>query len=136
MTTRAAHWLVAAALLVVAACHQGNGLGLPDLQAPPDLAPPADLSPAPDLLPPKTCGEIVGCAIMCGTSNLTCLGGCFNGASPQAIQEAGALVLCAGQNCLGDGGVGGGGMFGIFQCLSDKCPMQLSGCEGLGIGGL
>ncbi len=132
MTKAARGWLLAAAL-VVAACHEGNGLGGPDFAIPPDLAPPADLLPPADLTPPLTCGQIVGCALMCGTSNLTCLGGCFNGASPQAIQQAGALVLCAGQNCLGDGGISGGGQFGIFQCLQQKCPSQLSGCQGLGL---
>lgn len=136
MKRRGGVGLVAAALLLAAACHEGNGLGGPDLAPPVDLAPPSDLLPPPDLVPPPNCGQIVGCAIMCGTSNLTCLGGCFQNAPPQAIQEAGALVLCAGQNCLGDGGVGGGNMLGIFQCLADKCPMQLSGCEGLGLGGL
>jgi hypothetical protein len=126
---------IAGVVLFAAACHQGNGLGGPDLLPPPDLAPAADLTPAPDLLPPPNCGQIVGCALKCGTQSLTCIVGCGQNAPPQAIAEAGALVACAAQNCLSADG-GASGTLQIFQCLSDKCPMQLSGCEGLGLGGL
>ncbi len=129
--------LVALALVLgvgLAACHQGHGLGGPDFAAPPDLEPPADLEPAPDLVPPPNCGKIIFCAFQCGTTNLTCLPGCFQNASPMAVQEAGALIACAAQSCLaGDGGAGG--MFQIFQCLQTNCLMQLAGCQGLGIGG-
>lgn len=123
-------WAVGLALLA-AACQQGNGLGGPDLTPPPDLAPAADLTPAPDLLPPPNCGQIVACALECGAQGLSCLLGCGQNASPQAIAEAGALVACAAQNCLAADG--GAGTLQIFQCLTQKCPTQLAGCEGLGL---
>jgi hypothetical protein len=123
--------LVLVAALLVAGCHQGNGLSAGDLSTPEDMTTPPDLQPPPDMVPPPNCGKIAFCAITCGTQNLTCLGGCFQNAPPMALQEAGTLVACAAQNCL----QADGGMLQLFQCLSDKCPMQLAGCEGLGLGG-
>lgn len=111
-------------LLLTAACNQGNGLSIT----------PADMAPTPDLAG-RSCGEIVRCALTCGTQDPTCLVGCGQGASTESVTQAGALVVCAAQNCLsGDGGTAG--MLQIFTCLSRQCSTQLRGCEGLELGGL
>jgi hypothetical protein len=127
-------------VLLFAACNQGGllasapyggvgGGGVPSDGGPVmttgDLAEAADLQPA-----GKSCGEVIMCVVQCGFTNLTCSAGCAQGASPQAIQEAGALTLCAAQNCLslGDGGINTGG---IFQCLIGSCQQQVAGCSGL-----
>jgi hypothetical protein len=131
---------VALLALALGGCHQGNGLEQPDLNPPPDLRPIPDLLPPADLTPGPTCGQIVLCAIQSGTTNPAGALGCFGGASPQSTQQAGALVLCAFTNCLagGDGGIAGGlgglggaGGLQLLQCLSGKCQMQLSACQGL-----
>jgi len=129
--------------LAAAGCNEGNELatGAFDFSQPSDGAnmTPADLAASDDLASAgKSCGQIVSCAIQCGTTNATCLGACFTGADPQGLLEAGALVACAAQSCLaggGDGGIGGGlgggGTAGIFQCLIMNCQMQIAGCPGL-----
>jgi hypothetical protein len=119
--------LLVAMALCVAACDQGNGLDAPDLQAPDDLAE-VDLLPEPDLLPGPSCGQIVFCALQCGTQNLTCVLGCGQNADPQQVGAALALVACAAQNCLSVDG----GQLQIFQCLGEHCRTQLMNCEGLG----
>ncbi len=117
-------------------------------------APSADLSKV-DLLGPD-CGTLVKCSLGClagglgglgggggtggstgGTSTdpITCLTMCGGGAQPAALQEAGALVLCAAQNCLsgltgGDAGTGGGTL-GALQCVAQACPSQVAACPGL-----
>jgi len=117
--------LVALAV-VLAACHQGNGLGGPPVE---DMAQIEDLTPPPDLLPGPTCGKIVACVLGCGMMNLLCLPGCVQNAPPMAQQQAFTLVACAAQNCLQGGA--GGNMFQIFQCLAQKCPTEVQGCQGL-----
>jgi hypothetical protein len=116
----------------VAACSQGNDLGAGDLSEPPDLEEP-DLLPPPDMVPPPTCGKIVFCAFMCGTTNLQCVLGCGTSAPPAEVTAALSLIGCAAQNCLA-GDMGAGGMLQILQCLQTNCPMQLNACHGLGIG--
>jgi hypothetical protein len=136
-------------------CTEGNGLGAADMTEV-DMLPPADLLPSVDLLPPPNCGKIVFCALGClggglggiggtggtggsagdmsGANPLGCVLGCGQGAPSSEVTSAVALVLCAAQNCLSaDGGTSG--TLGIFQCLQTACPMQLSACKGLGIGG-
>jgi hypothetical protein len=127
--------LVLGCLALGAGCHEGSGLGLPPAGGP-DLAsaPVAfDLAPPPDLTPQKSCGEVVTCALGCGTAGLQCLPGCITGASPEAQQEGIALITCAAQNCLqllaGDAGTGG--IAQIFQCLLQNCQTELAGCKGL-----
>lgn len=123
--------------LAAAGCNEGNELatGAFDFSQPGDSGnlPQDDLSAAPVDMAAKSCGQIVTCAIQCGTTNATCIGMCFTGASPTGLLQAGALVACAAQNCLtgGDGGAAGGGMAGVFQCLITNCQMQIAGCPGL-----
>jgi hypothetical protein len=147
---------MATALAGGVGCHEGNGLGAADMIEGPDLLPPADLLTPPDLVPPPNCGKIVFCALGClggglggiggtggtggsvgdmsGANPLGCVLGCGQGAPSSEVTSAVALVLCAAQNCLSaDGGTSG--TLGIFQCLQTSCPMQLSACKGLGIGG-
>lgn len=129
--------LLLATPLLVAGCHQGNGLGTPP---PADMAEIPDLLPAPDLVPPPNCGQIVGCALKCigsggldaGLANAGCVLGCGQNAPPAEVGAALNLVGCAAQNCLQGGG--GGNQLQLFQCLLTKCPMQLSACKGLGLG--
>jgi hypothetical protein len=124
--------------LALCGCTQGNGLG--GAPPPPDLLGPVDMVPPPDLVPPKTCGKIVGCALMCigsggldaGLGNAGCVLGCGQGAPPAEVGAALSLIACAAQNCLSGGT---GNQLQIFQCLLTSCPMQLAGCQGLGIGG-
>jgi hypothetical protein len=137
--------------LAAAGCNEGNEIATGDFDlgaqsadgAAPDGAAKTDLA-AHDMQA-KSCGQIVSCVIQCGLTNLTCDPMCIQGADPTAIQQAGALTLCAVQNCLltgGDGGAGGlgglgglggggGGTAGIFQCLLDNCGTEVSGCSGL-----
>ncbi|MDB4968585.1 MAG: hypothetical protein JWN44_4274 [Myxococcales bacterium] len=124
--------LLLATVIAVAGCHQGNGLGAGDLSEPVDLSEP-DLLPPVDMVPPPTCGKIVFCAFMCGTTNLTCVLGCGQSAPAAEVGAALSLVGCAAQNCLASD-MGAGGMLQILQCLQDKCPMQLNACSGIGIG--
>jgi len=141
------------------ACHEGNGLQLGDLTPPPDLLT-VDLLPPVDMVPPPNCGKIVFCALGClggglggiggggtggggglgggsgdgGANPLGCVLGCGQNAPPDQVTAALGLVICAATNCLaGDGGTSG--QLGVFQCIADKCPMQLAACPGLGIGG-
>lgn len=132
---------IALACVALAACDQGNALstGAVDFAqadgggAVGDLAPPPDLTPVD--LAEKSCGQIVSCVVQCGLTNLACDQMCVTGASPAAIQQAGALTLCAAQNCLAgqftDGGMGGGGTAGIFECLLSNCGSQVGMCQGL-----
>jgi hypothetical protein len=131
---------IVAALLLGGACNQGGelanpidfGAGADDLMsvAPPDLAGTADLAG-------PTCGHIVQCVIQCGLTDLTCDQTCFQGAQPEALQQAGALVLCAAQNCLQAQPDGGSGMLGMIQCLLQNCGTEVADCQGLlgGFGG-
>jgi hypothetical protein len=137
---RAAALTIAIALAAVG-CNEGNELATGafdfatatggDSGAIADAA--ADLSTGD--LAARDCGQIVSCVLQCGTTNLTCLPQCVQNADPMAVQQAGALTLCAATNCLnllgGDGGAGGGGMAGIFQCLLSQCGSQVSMCQGL-----
>jgi hypothetical protein len=128
--------LLASLVVALAGCNQGHDeLSVADLSVAADLGG-ADLS-APDLKGP-TCGQMAVCILACGVTDFQCDQGCVAGAMPAAIQEAGALTLCAAQNCLsgllgGDGGMGG--TFAVLQCLKDKCPMQVDACEGLPFSG-
>jgi hypothetical protein len=103
-----------------------------------DLAEP--VQPRVDLSEPmpmgKSCGEILFCAVQCGFTDPQCLQMCGQDASPEALQQAGQLGICAFTNCLGGIGGGGGGGGGInpvqlISCLTQKCPTQLSNCDGL-----
>ena len=127
--------LLASLVVALAGCNQGHDeLAVADLAAASDSGV-ADLS-APDMSGP-TCGHIVVCIITCGVTDFQCDQTCVAGAQPAAIQQAGALTLCAAQNCLqglvGDGGTSS--MFAILQCLEQKCAMQVNGCEGLPFSG-
>ena len=131
------------ALAVVGCSRQGH-----DDEAP-DLAVAADLSVAPDLAMPDlkgpSCGQIFLCLLQqCQLTNLMCDQMCFQGAQPQALEQVGALAICAGINCLqgalGDGGLGGGGIGGaaflqVIQCIESKCPNQTNACEDLPFAG-
>ena len=79
----------------------------------------------------KTCGDIVKCAIGCGLALGACQLMCFQGASPQGLQEAIALVQCAAQNCAAQLQPDGGGQVGIFTCLATSCGTQVGNCSGL-----
>lgn len=130
--------LLLALALAALGCNEGNELASSGF----DLAQPGDGGGsaadgasdlgAPDLAS-RTCGQIVSCVVQCGVGNLTCDPMCIQGADPTAIAQAGALTLCAVQNCISftDGGAGGGGMLGIFQCLIANCQMQVANCSGL-----
>ncbi|HEX4461955.1 MAG TPA: hypothetical protein VIA18_28440 [Polyangia bacterium] len=149
--------LVAVALLAVG-CREGNTLensgsgsiSSTDVDmakggshASPDLAE----APA-DMVAVETCGTILACGISClssaaggdaGAGGLGGLGGlagctsCLQGAPPDATSEAEAIISCAVQNCLSDI-TGGGGIAGIFGCLTTSCSTQLGQCQGLGAG--
>jgi hypothetical protein len=135
-------------------CHEGNGLGAADMVAGPDMVPPADMVPPVDMVPPPNCGKIVFCALGClgggiipggggtaggdmsGANPIGCVLGCGQNAPPAEVTAALSLIACAAQSCLAtDGGSGAGGQLGLFQCLQNSCPTQLTGCKGLGIGG-
>src|SRR6185503_13228801 len=91
--------IICALALSAAACNEGHDeMAMPDLAAKSDLSAPLDLA-APDLAGPS-CGAIVLCIFQCGVTNIQCDQTCVAGAQPKAIQEAGALALCAAQNCL------------------------------------
>lgn len=117
------------------ACNEG-----PEELAPPDLAAASDLAIAhdlamPDLLGPS-CGKIVLCILQCGVTNISCDQACVAGAQTAAIQQAGALALCAAQNCLqSDGGVSFGSnpsdLLGIINCLQQSCPNEVNSCSDL-----
>lgn len=121
--------------LALGACNEGNSeMMMPDLAVHADLSVPRDLA-MPDLAGP-TCGSIVLCIFKCGVTDLQCDQTCVAGAQPKAIQEAGALALCAAQNCLGgDAGAGLGsgpaGMLGILNCLEQSCGNEVNSCDGL-----
>ncbi len=127
----AAVLLAACATRVTGGVYDDDGGGeapldatvVPDLAAPPvDLAPPADLAQ-------KNCGQIMTCVIGCGLTPGACQLGCFQGASPKATQEAGALLACAVQKCLlADGG-------NLPLCMISNCGNQIQMCEGFGFGG-
>jgi hypothetical protein len=123
-------------LVAIAGCNEGNEPALArDLAAPTDLAAPSDLTPPDDLASP-TCGAIVSCVFTCGLTNFSCDQSCLTGASPTALQQAAGLTICAATNCLSlsDGGVSGGDFGSLFQCLGMHCAMQISACQGLGVG--
>ncbi|HEY7957229.1 MAG: hypothetical protein ACHQ17_00460 [Polyangia bacterium] len=118
------------------ACNEGHEeLAPPDLAAQSDLAPARDLS-MPDLLGPS-CGKIILCILQCGVTNVQCDQTCVAGAQPAAIEQAGALALCAAQNCLqSDGGLSLGGgnpsdLLGIISCLQQSCPNEVNSCSDL-----
>jgi hypothetical protein len=122
-------WVVAA--LMLAACNHGNNYMEPSV---PDMATAADLDMAtlPDLakMQGPTCGEIAQCALGCG-QDFACIGMCAQGADPQTLQSLGALLLCAGVNCItidADAGIGGIDMTQLFMCVFQSCGMELSMC--------
>jgi hypothetical protein len=122
-------------LFALAGCSEGHD----DLSGTPDLAMAADAGETPDLsdfdLLGPSCGKIVICIFTCGVTDLTCDQTCVAGAQPAAIQQAGALTLCAAQNCLGglggDGGVNPNNMLAIIACLEQMCPKQINACQDL-----
>ena len=125
-------------MLGLFACSEGHDqfLHAPDLGPSTDAAEAQlDLTPV-DLMGPD-CGQIMICVLQqCALTNLTCDQACVAGAQPAALQQSGALILCAATNCLaglagGDGGAGIGGMLAIISCIETKCPMQTNACEGL-----
>lgn len=129
--------------LALGGCNEGHPELLnpnADLAARGDLPDPSDMPQSGDLKMGPSCGQIVLCVVQCGVTNLACSQTCFQGAQPSALQQSGALVLCAATNCLagggGDGGAGGGGMLAIFACLSSKCSDEVGKCEGLPFGGI
>jgi hypothetical protein len=81
----------------------------------------------------KNCGTIITCVITSGATNPTAAAGCFQGASTAGAAQAGALGLCAFQNCLsGDAGAStAGNQTALLQCLTSNCQMQLTACQGL-----
>jgi hypothetical protein len=136
--------------LIVAACNEGHDEFLNR-----DLAVVADLSGSDmpdggaDAAAGPTCGEMFTCLLMSGLGGggggggggLGGLGMCFQGAQPEAIQQATALGLCAATNCLGGifGGGGDGGGINPIQigiCLLGQCSTEVENCEGLNLGGL
>lgn len=123
-----------AALCALGCSEEGPGMHAPDMTAQADLSTVRDLS-MPDLSTPS-CGQIILCVFQCGVTNITCDQGCVTNAQPQAIQEAGALVLCAAQNCLlTDGGVNPSDMLSLLSCIEQQCPNEVNGCEGLPFAG-
>ena len=150
--------LIAAALLAVG-CREGNTLdnsgnspisstdvdmSKSGSHASPDLA-----EPPADMVAGETCGTILACGISClsgaasadggaggGLGGLGGLAGCtscLQGAPADATSQAEAIISCAVQNCLSDI-TGGGGIAGIFGCLTTSCSTQLGQCQGLGAG--
>jgi hypothetical protein len=123
------------AMLLLAACNHGNNYVDPveagDMAHPTDLAQSIDLAP----MPGPSCGQIALCSIMCG-QDIACIGMCAQGADPQTLVALGALLLCAGTNCISlnpdAGGLGGIDMTQLFQCLFQSCGQQLAMCPGLG----
>jgi hypothetical protein len=119
------------AVMFICACNHGNDMAMAtDMAMMPDLGGP-DMAASPG----PSCGEIATCAFMCG-QDVTCYQGCVAGASPQTLLTLGNLLVCAGTNCsssLGLGGADAGGLdqVGLFKCLFQKCPQQLSMCGGL-----
>jgi hypothetical protein len=127
--------LLLVALLLALGCSEGHDeLSLGDMTAVDDLSQlAADDSGMPDMFSPQ-CGDIVRCLVTCGLTNITCDQMCVTGASPSAIQSAGALAVCAATNCLNlDGGLSTGGVnqLGIFMCLTQKCKTEVAMCPNL-----
>jgi hypothetical protein len=123
--------LVAAALLAAAGCNEGLGNAHHDAalrDGGEDLEPRDDLATRAG----PTCGQIVMCVFQ-NFQSPGMLVGCGQGASPQELTAAGALLLCAYQNCLAgnDGGIGGGNMGQTLQCVLKSCATQLGMCDGL-----
>lgn len=125
------------------ACNEGHPQFLEaDLASAPavDMATPADLasSTPTDLRTGPTCGELVMCVFQkCGLTDFQCSATCLQGASPETIQAAGALTVCAATNCLtmGGGGGGGGPSLELFQCIFQNCGDEVGACDGLPFGG-
>jgi hypothetical protein len=104
----------------LAASPQDLASSREDMASPPDLA-----------MAGKTCGDIVKCAIGCGLQLGACQLMCFQGASPDGLQQAIALVQCAAQQCGAQLGADGGGQTGIFTCLATSCGQEVANCQGL-----
>ncbi len=116
------HVILFAALglgLALAGCHSGNNLNTtPDLSMPTQ----PDLSMKLVDMKQLSCAEILSCATASPQKFSTCVGE----GTPAAQGLAAELGICAAQNCLTDGGSGGG--VGILQCLSTYCQSQLNAC--------
>ena len=99
-----------------------------------DAAPELDLGPSPDLsllpdLAPKSCGTIAVCLLGCGPSIGICQVSCVSGASPEALQQAGAIAACAARNCIAASD-GGTDVNVAIVCLLSKCSREVANCEG------
>ncbi len=133
---------LAAFAVMLTACHEGNNLANDFGVVEVDLAEPADMNVGP------SCGDILGCTVKCGLSDIACSAMCFQGAQKDALSQAGQLLFCAGVNCIaselqsspdGGGADGGSGLGSInplqlIFCISDKCNTQLGMCQGFSLG--
>lgn len=156
--------LATVAALFAVGCDNGNTLpnsnygasGQPDMSGPIKVS--FDMAqPQTGDMAQESCGQVVECAIGClgqagagtggaadagllgglgGLSGLASCASCFTGAPPAATSEATSLFTCAFTSCLSGGTASLSDPLSLFSCLSQSCSMQLSGCEGLSLGGL